>query len=311
MKYCLRCNKPLKNNKNFYGQHVDCFKEIFQLDHETEFQSLARKNFTSDSDNKDLEDKNKHLTSYFAGNYKKYEGKLDGQSYILKLSKEEYPELAPVEYICNKIGYYCKINVAIPFTLIDLGNNELAFVSQNFMSNFDTHATLNAIYHYIEPGPNNYNVENLSKAIFSQTRSAPDVYMFFKTLLFDSLIGNHDRHGRNYSIIETYKSKRLSPIYDNPSYLGLESGSLLKAHIAVFGKIWTKNAQEPSIIDYAKEIKRLNANHVINDFITSIQYTKIEQTILETHCLSKDMKTALHKMVTEQYNKLLNYVTNE
>ncbi|MBU0506570.1 HipA domain-containing protein [bacterium] len=308
MGHCLQCNQPLNKDNSFYGQHADCFKEIFQVDHEIEFQSLARKNFISDPNDHNLENNDPHLTSYFAGNYKKYEGKLGEHSYILKLSKEEYPELAPVEYICNKIGYYCQINIATPFTLIDLGNHELAFVTKNFMANTKSHASLNAIYHYLDAGPTNYNVENISAALFKETRSASDVIMFFKTLLFDALIGNHDRHGRNFSLIETQKQKRLSPIYDNPSYLGLEKGSALKANIVVHGKVWTKNSQEPDILAYAKEIKRLNAGHILKDFVSSMQFDKIAQLIQESHCLSNNMKQALYKMVIEQYEKLVNYV---
>ena len=129
-------------------------------------------------------------------------------------------------------------------------------------------------------------------------------------MLFDALIGNHDRHGRNFSLIETHKEKRLSPIYDNPSYLGLESGSMLKAHIAVHGKIWTKDSEEPDIKDYAKEIMRLNAGRAIHDFLNKINIHKTKQTIQEAHCLSANMKQALYKMVCEQYDKLINYVNS-
>jgi serine/threonine protein kinase HipA of HipAB toxin-antitoxin module len=47
--------------------------------------------------------------------------------------------------------------------------------------------------------------------------------------LFDALVGNHDRHGRNIALIETRKGHILSPFYDNPSYIGIEDHNLLLA----------------------------------------------------------------------------------
>lgn len=308
MKYCLRCNQPLKPNQKFYGQHEACFKKVFQLDAKTKFESLAPKSFTSDSNGQNPNKNSPHLTSYFAGNYKKYEGKLGAHSYILKFSKEDYPELAPVEFVCNKIGFFCGINVAKPFTLIEFEKGELAFVSKNFMDQQTAHANLNAIYHYVDAGPKNYTVENISQAIFREARSAPDVFMFFRILLFDALIGNHDRHGRNLSLIETAQQKRLSPIYDNPSYLGLESGALLKANFTVHGKIGTKKSDEPQILDYAVEIERLGAGSVVEDFVSTTKIDKIKETILKTTSLSENMRQALYKMVVEQYKKLKDYV---
>lgn len=198
-----------------YGQHIGCFREIFKVDRRIEFQGLVRKSSTSDIGNEN-EDKSPYLTSYFGGNYRKYEGMLENSRYILKLSIKEYPELAPVEYVCNKIAYHCGLVVPVPFTLVDLGKNEFAFVSRNFMEQQLKHATLNHIYHYLKPGPENYNVEELSNVIYNQTKSVDDVEMFFKIILFDALIGNHDRHGRNIAIIETAAGKRLTPVYDNP-----------------------------------------------------------------------------------------------
>jgi len=67
-----------------------------------------------------------------------------------------------------------------------------------------------------------------------------DVSIFIKTLLFDALIGNNDRHGRNLGFIVTSKGSTLSPIYDNVSYLSLESGGMLQAQHNPTGRINTK-----------------------------------------------------------------------
>lgn len=135
--HCLRCNKELDIRKSHYGQHLACFEEVFKVTGRIEFSSLVRKSSTGveKADNSTTQT-NPHLTSYFGGNYRKYEGVLGDGKYILKLSKPDYPELAPVEYVCNKIAYHCGLVVPTPFTLVDMGKGELAFVSRNFMKKF-------------------------------------------------------------------------------------------------------------------------------------------------------------------------------
>lgn len=303
--HCLRCNQAIEGGQAHYGQHIQCFKEIFSVAEVLEFHSLARKESSSNKEQKNLLP---HLTSYFAGNYKKYEGKLGGLSYILKFSKAEYPELAPVEYVCNKIAYYCGIPTPKPFTLIEMADNELAFVSKNFMHAMKTHSTLVHIYRYLEGGAENYNVEKISNMIYGETKSPQDVSHFFKVLLFDSLIGNHDRHGSNLGLLETAKGKSLAPIYDNPSYLGLESGSMLSAHFSPKGKIWTKDSKEPGMMEYLEEISRLGAFEMAEEFFNKLPIARVSSTISDAVCLSDPMKKALLKLINERYMELKKYV---
>jgi hypothetical protein len=303
MTNCTRCNKKIEG-KNHYGQHPECFKEIFGVNELLDFSAFAPKSGVSS--NKFVN--SPHLTSFFGGNYKKYEAKLNLKSYILKLSsKKEYPELAPVEFLCNKIAWICDIKVPVPFTLINI-NNELAFVSRNFMDLQKQHSNLEHIYHFIKEGPGNYNVENLADVIYKQTNSTKDVHMFFKTLMFDALIGNHDRHGRNLAFISFAKKRILAPIYDNPSYLGLESGGMLKATFAPHGKIATNSKQDPLMNDYLEELNRLNVSDLIYKFFNSIKIEKISLLIDNSFGLSNLMKEAIKKLVKSRYEDLKNYV---
>ena len=306
-KYCLRCNQVIAAGQAHYGQHIYCFKEIFLVSEVLEFHSLAMNESSSNKEQKSLLP---HLTSYFAGNYKKYEGKLGDLSYILKFSKSEYPELAPVEYVCNKIAYYCGIPTPKPFTLIEMADDELAFVSKNFMHTMKTHSTLVHIYRYLEGGAENYNVETISNTIFRETKASQDVTNFFKVLLFDSLIGNHDRHGSNLALFETAKEKQLAPIYDNPSYLGLESGGMLKADFSPKGKIWTKDSKEPGMTEYLEEISRLGVFEMAEDFFNKLPIERIRSTISEAVCLSDPMKNVLLKLIDKRYLELKKYVEN-
>ncbi|MFH0799387.1 MAG: HipA domain-containing protein [Pseudomonadota bacterium] len=306
MNYCLRCNKQL-DEASHYGQHLKCFEEIFRVEGRVKFHSLVRKSSTSDA-GKEYPHESPHLTSYFGGNYRKYEGILGDARYILKLSKEEYPELAPVEFVCNKIAYHCGLAIPTPFTLINLEEGELAFVSRNFMDRQPKHATINHLYHYLKPGPEHYTVEELNRAIYRETSSAADVEMFIRILLVDALVGNHDRHGKNLALIVTAKGKRLTPIYDNPSYLGLESGAMLKADFAPKGKIWTKASKEPEMTEYLAEIERLGVFHIAKEFYKKISRDTIHAYIDDSHSLSDRMKTALLKLILRRYGDLENYV---
>lgn len=311
MDYCLRCNKPLGNSKPHYGQHIECFETIFHVSGVMEFDSLVRKSSTSDTTREEAAFRSSpHLTSYFGGNYRKYEGTLGEAKYILKLSNVEYPELSPVEFVCNKIAHHCGLVVPTPFTLIDVGKGELAFVSRNFMDKYRHHATLNHIYHYLKPGSEHYNVEEISNAIYRETNLAADVEMFFRMLLFDALIGNHDRHGRNLAFIETSSGRRLTPIYDNPSSLGLESGNILKATFAPKGKIWTRDSHEPEMTEYLDELKRLDVIEIARSFYKALSLDRIQEYINESRSLSKNMKEALLKLILTRFGDLKSYVEN-
>lgn len=312
MNYCLRCNKELEAKDAHYGQHLACFEKIFRVTGKIEFSSLIRKSSTSDVNNIDADNQTSpHLTSYFGGNYRKYEAILGDTKYILKLSKSEYPELAPVEYVCNKIAYHCGLVIPVPFTLIDYGKNELAFVSKNFMDKQSVHSTMNHLYHY-KPlhDQEHYTVEDIVKTIYRETGSTIDTNMFFRMLLFDALIGNHDRHGRNLALITTAKSQHLTPIYDNPSCLGLESGSMLRATFSPRGKIWTKNSHEPEMTQYLEEMDRIGVIDQAREFHNETSIEKIVEYIDESLSLSIEMRSALKKLISKRYEDLEVYLEN-
>lgn len=303
-RYCLRCDQLLEA-KAHYGQHLDCFEAVFQVKGPSVFQSLIRK----ESHSGDIpQAQPRHLTSYFGGNYKKYEGALGDAHYILKLSKPEYPELAPVEFVSNKIAYLCKLRVPTPFSLLDYGEGELAFVSRNFMDRQSRHATLNHIYHYLPSDEALYTIETIAEAVFRETRSVEDHEQLVKMFIFDALVGNHDRHGRNIALIETARGKRLAPLYDNPSSLGLESGPMLKASFSPRSKIWTRGSREPLMRDCLIELDRLGMKNIIMEFYRSMDIGKILGVVTASHALSDLMKEALLRLIKQRIQELEDYV---
>ena len=106
--------------------------------------------------------------------------------------------------------------------------------------------------------------------IRKQTKRLNDIEKFIKICLFDAFIGNNDRHGRNLGIIDTGRSKKLAPMYDNPSYFGVEDERLLQSNFNISCAIRTSTSQKPKLLDYVKEFKKLKYEKLCLAFIKKI-----------------------------------------
>ena len=295
---CLKCLMEIEDTTSeHYGLHSDCFKEWFNVAENEEFTGLQRRHSTSlESPSRD----SKQNTSFFHGKFKKYSASLAGHSYILKMRQDDAPELPEVEFLCNQIGIELNIPVA-EFYYIDFYGDK-TFVTKNFIRQ-DSPIDLQHIYHFRPDEA--HSCEGLIKAISSETNRPLDIRIFINTLLFDALIGNHDRHGRNLAFIVTSSSIKLSPIYDNVSYLSLEKGPMLKADFNPTGRISTKDTFEPSMIDYVQELKRLGFQEEIENFFKRFSLSRTNQLINDSFC-SKLMKQAIYRLIKKRFEELKN-----
>jgi hypothetical protein len=298
---CFKCLLEIADpDSAHYGLHTECFSAWFTTPSSAQFLSLQRRSSTSDQES-NLTPQN---TSFFHGKFKKYSADLNGESYILKMRQDEAPELPEVEYLCNQIGKSLGIPVA-EFYFISF-NNDPTFVTKNFIKK-DTPTDLQHIYHH-RPD-DKHSCEGIICAVAEKTGRPHDVSILIKTILFDALIGNHDRHGRNLALILTAKNTSLSPIYDNVSYLSLESGNMLKADFNPTGKISTSETFEPSMRDYVKELKRLGYSEDINEFYQNIKLPQLNKLIDESFC-SDLMKNAIKTLIEKRYQELQNELSN-
>ncbi len=298
--HCLKCQTQLlTDDHSHYGLHPKCFMEWFNISDLAEFISLRPHTVSDKSENQTL-----YNTSFFHGKFKKYSAMLNDESYILKMRQEDAPELPEVEYLCNQIGHLLGVNLA-KFYFIDF-NGDRTFVTKNFISPGEP-INLQHIYHYIDN--HQHNFEWLLRVITQETRNFHDIKMFIRTVLFDALIGNHDRHGRNLAFIITAKNTSLSPIYDNVSYLSLERGDMLKADFNPTGKISTKATLEPSMRDYVKELKRLGYQYDLDVFYRSIRLQIILNLIDNSFC-SPLMKTAIKNLINKRFKELEDELSN-
>jgi hypothetical protein len=292
---CLKCLLPLEPTDARFGLHVDCFMTWFKVASNASFVSLVRRSSLSSEQATNLSTQN---TSFFHGKFKKYSAELEGTSYILKMRESDAPELPEVEYLCNQIGKSLNIPVA-EFYIIDFEGDNV-FVTKNFIKP-SSPTDLQHIYHF--RSDEQHNCEELIRVIAEKTKRPSHVEVFINTLLFDSLIGNHDRHGRNLALVVTAGSISLAPIYDNVSYLSLEKGAMLNADFNPSGKISTQTTNEPGMKDYVLELLRLGYEDSVRQFYHKTKLPKLDQLIDKSFC-SELMKNAIKKLILKRYKEL-------
>lgn len=292
---CLKCLQTLKISSHHYGLHPECFREWFG--DVSLFSNLTRR--SADSENTYITTYN---NSFFHGKFKKYSAELNSSRYILKMKEPEAPELPQVEYLCNQIGRMLKIPVA-EFYIINF-NDELTFVTRNFITNA-VPTDLQHIYHF--RSDHKHECEELINIVAERTKRPYDVTVLINTILFDALIGNHDRHGRNLAFIVKTGQLALSPIYDNVTYLSLEQGNMLLADFNPSGKIATKATLNPSMNDYIEELKRLGHNDKIENFHSIIHLQNINDLISNSFC-SVPMQNAIRILINKRYKELSNAI---
>lgn len=108
--------------------------------------------------------------------------------------------LPKVEWVSNKIAHTLGLNIP-EYYLINLGNVQSTFVTKNFMTKKQG-ANLIHIYHYVKP-EDEYSCKTLLRIINDRCGRLSDTREFVFMCLFDALIGNHDRHGRNIGLIQS------------------------------------------------------------------------------------------------------------
>lgn len=296
---CYKCLNPVEG-EGVHGLHEQCFSEWFQVKpSEREF-SLTMK--TAGNSN----DPAAHLnSSFFHGKFKKYSARLGGSGYIIKVRQEPFVELPAAEYLCNQIAKALLLDVP-DFFLIKLEGQTDAFVCKNFMEQYPDS---NLLHLYRLMGEKPFDLENIMQVILAETGDERDVERFARVCLFDALIGNHDRHGRNLAFIQTPKGKALSPCYDNPSCLAIEEEWLLKSFLEPCGKIHTSTSSEPTIKDYAIEFRRLDKEFVLQEFADAVNLQKIANLISNAF-ISNTRKEAFLKLIERRYHELQRVLKN-
>ena len=292
---CCKCLKKLALEDSWYGLHKNCFKDWFCLQEVSHFLDLVAR-----SQSQAPQENQMANISFFNGAYRKYSARLGESGFILKVQQKEYLELPATEYLCNQI--YESLDIEIPhYYLIRFPEEHFCFVTKNFMSGLIA-SDLVHIYHFVKDGKN-HDCESLVTIIGEQTGRRVEQERFVYLTLADSLIGNHDRHGRNLGFIQSTKGMHLAPFYDNPSALALEEHSMLGADLQPRGSIFTKETDKPTLKDYVWEWKRLGFGDVVNRFRKQHSLEKI-QSLVENSYISEKRQKALLRLIFKRSEEL-------
>ncbi len=291
---CFYCGMPVEEENNHYGLHVGCFCKWFQVDEPLEFRNIFMKNANKESSGQS----NDIISSFFQGKFRKYSSELGNASYILKVQEPEFPELPAVEFLSNQIADSLGLTVAKYF-LIDF-HGTVTFAVKNFLrpGEFET---LHHIYHFLEDVP--FSCQSILEIVKEKTGRLSEMERFVKLCLFDSLIGNHDRHGRNLGLIENSGKYKLSPFYDNPSYIGVEEESFLVAALSPRGRISVKATDEPLMKDYIEEFTRLGMEKAVNEFKNNLKLNIINK-LSGWQFMSAVRADALRKLISQRFEEL-------
>lgn len=165
-----------------------------------------------------------------------------------------------------------------------------------------TPATLDHIYKFLT-NESEFDCEHICSVIQRETGRLAQVYRFVELCLFDALIGNHDRHGRNIALITKAGSTRvLAPFYDNPSYIGIADEATLSSDHRPRGAIHTASSSEPTLADYVIEFKRMELNQTVMKFRQNILSKSrfIFSVISGDRILSEPRKKALLHLIEKR-----------
>jgi hypothetical protein len=279
-----------------------CFAEWFEINPLNDFENIALKQTSQGIAASDI---NQFNSSFFHGAFKKYSAEIEGEQYILKVAQNEYPELPKVEWVSNQIASILGLKVP-EYYLINLNNTQMTFVTKNFMSKRQG-ANLVHIYHYLKDG-DEYSCQTILNILKEKCGRLSDIKEFIFMCLFDALIGNHDRHGRNIGLVQNGPSSySLSPTYDNPSYIGIEDEYLLGADLNPKGKIWTSKSKEATLRDYIDEFNGLEYEEITQDFIKKIKIKKNEIYLaIDKSDISELRKRAFKKIIEKRFQEVSN-----
>ncbi len=298
---CYKCTKEVIPDKAFSGLHSQCFVQWFGLEKPESFSEVIRRQQGSEEQNAHGEWSDL-ISSFYQGKFKKYSAKLQNKSYLLKVQEKEYPELPAMEYLCNQVAEQLRLKIPA-FALIMFENVLPTFVCENFMQYYHS-SNLIHIYHFLT-GRQDYNCEKIYQIILEKTGRLQEAYRFVELTLYDALLGNHDRHGRNIALIQSPKGYKLSPFYDNPCYLGLEDELLLAAQHEPRGKVATAETIDPTLKDYVREWRRLNCDDLVFAFWQKMAIEKIFYLIDRSY-ISDGRKEALKRLVERRYREFQN-----
>lgn len=289
---CYKCKTKISSTPN-YGLHASCFREWFGIESD-HFESIVERKEEASKD----EVVKKYGDSFFAGAFKKYTATCGSFEYILKIQTEEYPELPVVEFCSNLIAKNLKIDVP-PYFLI-LFNDVPAFVTRNMLSG-KSGVQLFHLSNYMKKA-DPFSFTKILEIIKERTGRYLYMKKFVDICLFDMLIGNHDRHGRNIALIQNKKGLTLSQFYDNPSFIGLQDDFFISSQLDPRGRVIIGDNSNPGMKDYILAAIEEGFEDTVKGFYGRINLYEIDR-IIDNSFLKSAFKEKFKLLIKERYEE--------
>lgn len=296
---CYQCGDFFQpNDQTWQGLHTSCFCDWFGLESVEPFQDVVAR---GEETTLPCDWMVRIASSFFHGKFRKYSALLGQKSYILKVQQPEYPELPATEFLSNQIAKRLRLRVPAHF-LIRFEDRKDAFVCENFMQEH-IGSDLVHIYRYLKT-PDQFSCEGLLRVLEEEIGRLEEIERFVELCLFDALIGNNDRHGRNLGIVKSGRQSLLAPFYDNPPYLALEDPDFLNVQHEPRGAIATQTTLEPTMKDYVQEWIRLDIDEPIKRFRNRVNILEINE-LIQSSFISPKRQNALIRLIERRYKELL------
>jgi uncharacterized protein (DUF1499 family) len=215
-------------------------------------------------------------SSGFQGILDKFGVTIGKESFIVKPRSPMFPELPENEFLCNQIADLLGIRVA-EYGYWKMGK-DFVFVTKNFMT---VSGSKGSLLHFNRKIKGKWSCEAVVKSIRKESTVVDhDLKQFVLTCLFDSLIGNSDRHSRNLAYIYQTGKYKLAPIYDSVSVMiAKKLDYQMIKDMNWGGKVRTKLSVAPSFHDYVTEFQKLRLAELVDSVLVKIK--KNQQRVIQ------------------------------
>jgi hypothetical protein len=170
------------------------------------------------------------IRAYFYGQCRK-SNRSNWTEYIAKVPYKWYPNESVTEYVIGQLGEVLGLNMAK--TRLVLLKGEVRFLSAYFLKKgqelihgaeiYGSYLDDSGFIKEIDKQKRETEFFTYQEAILALRHVFPEdaeriIYEFTKMLLFDSVLGNSDRHFYNWGVVRTLNGRRspyFSPVYDS------------------------------------------------------------------------------------------------
>ena len=217
--------------------------------------------------------------------------------YLFKESNDRYPWQFWIEIIAYRLGEFMKIKVPPAYVGYNESEDKFGALIEWFYEEEYSYIDGSMVMkHQVENYDTKKGIQHNLESILEFIKHEPDAIQHWaKVLLFDSIIGNNDRHQDNWGIVykkdgDSFKDIHFSPAFDNGTSMGHE---ILEEKFVNFNdrnrlKTYILNDKAKHHMKYnLKENTSYNFIEFMKRYVT--EYRIVDETV--RNCLDFDFYT--------------------